>query len=564
VLSPVDHKTLYLGTQYVMKTADGGLHWVAISPDLTGAIEGKRVSTAANAQDTPSLDNAKHAGYGVVFAIAPSPLDKDVIWAGSDTGLIHLTRDGGKNWKDATPAGLRMWSKVSMIEASHFYPGAAYAAIDRSRIDDRKPYLYRTRDYGASWQPIANGIAAPAFLRAVREDPHTKGLLFAGTELGVYASWDDGDQWQSLQLNLPTTGVRDLAIHDDDLVAATFGRAFWILDNITPLRQAWMAGVSKGEPWLYRPAVAVRIDNDSFSGSPLPPEEPAGQNPPNGAMIDYFLPAAASSVRLEIFDAQHNLVRRFSSGRHSTNSEEASSTGQATWKHQPLPVADRWIPKPEVLEKTAGMHRFVWTLTWGSSGGPAADEEAEFHNPTGPKVVPGMYQVRLTVDGQTQNQAAELKVVMDPRSPATAEELAEQFRVAHQIFDEAIEARRAVAEMTSVQKRLLAMERTLALDASPVKAALGEARLGVDKILTNKEHAGPPGLQDAYTGLAAALRVVESGDRAIPAQAIAVYQESSPEVKRRIAEWARFKETALARLNQQLREAKQPAVELTE
>jgi hypothetical protein len=226
-----------------------------------------------------------------------------------------------------------------------------------------------------------------------------------------------------LQLNLPVTGVRDLTVHGDDLVIATYGRSFWILDNITPLRQATEARRASG-PWLYRPATAVRIDNDSFTGTPLPPEEPTAENPPSGAMIDYFLQTPASSVRLEVFDAQQNLVRKFSSD--DLSSEGHSSQGQGTWKHQPLPVAERWFPKPEVLEKTAGLHRFVWNLRWGSSGGPSADEEAEYHNPSGPKIVPGIYQVRLTVDGKTQNQP--LQVIMDPRSPAAPEVLAQQLQ----------------------------------------------------------------------------------------------------------------------------------------
>ena len=237
VLSPADSTTLYLGTQYVMKTADGGLHWQTISPDLTGARHDADEAKDKKAQG-PNLEQAKRAGYGVVFTIAPSPINGDLIWAGSDSGLIHLTRDGGKIWKNVTPPALSAWSKISLIEASHFDPAVAYAAVDRGRLDDQTPFIYRTRDYGASWQLVTSGIPAPAFLRAVREDPQSKGLLFAGTEFGVYVSWDDGDHWQSLQLNLPVTGVRDLTIHGDDLVIATFGRAFWILDDITPLRQA--------------------------------------------------------------------------------------------------------------------------------------------------------------------------------------------------------------------------------------------------------------------------------------------------------------------------------------
>ena len=312
-----------------MKTVDGGLHWETISPDLTGATGDAHDKDARDAKDkkrpipptqgSPTVEEAKRAGYGVVFTIAPSPLNRDLIWAGSDTGLIHLTRDGGKNWKDVTPPGLSDWSKISLIEASHFDPAVAYAAVDRGRLDDHAPYLYRTRDYGATWQLVTNGITAPAFLHAVREDPQSQGLLFAGTEFGVYVSWDDGDHWQSLQLNLPVSSVRDLTIHGDDLVIATHGRSFWILDNITPLRQAIEARRAGG-PWLYRPATAVRVDNDFFTGTPLPPEEPTAENPPSGAIIDYFLPSAASAVRLEVFDAQQNLVRKFSSENQGTGS----------------------------------------------------------------------------------------------------------------------------------------------------------------------------------------------------------------------------------------------------
>jgi photosystem II stability/assembly factor-like uncharacterized protein len=536
-VSPTEATTLYLGTQYVMKTVDGGLHWETISPDLTGATR----DAAAKMPSPPAVEEAKHAGYGVVFAIAPSVPNRDLIWAGSDTGLIHLTRDGGKNWKNVSPQGLSDWSKISLIEASHFDPAVAYAAVDRSRLDDQTPYIYRTRDYGATWQLITDGITAPAFLRAIREDPQSRGLLFAGTEFGVYVSFDDGDHWQPLQLNLPVTSVRDLTIHGDDLVIATHGRSFWILDNITPLREALEARRASG-PWLYRPATAVRVDNDSFSGTPLPPEEPTAENPPSGAIIDYFLRSPASAIRLEVFDAEQNLVRKFSSE-------------DPVGKHPPLPVAERWFPKPEVLEKTAGTHRFVWNLTWGSSGGPSADEQDEYRNPSGPKAVPGIYQVRLTVDGKVQNQS--LKVIMDPRSPATPEVLAQQLKLGRQLFGETIEARRALAEIGSVQKQLAAVQQKLGAQGAQLKSALTEVESAIGKILTNKEHAADegPGLQDAYAGLASALRVVESGDRAVPSQAIAVYQQSSQQVKARIAEWAQFKQTRLAQLNRELREA---------
>jgi photosystem II stability/assembly factor-like uncharacterized protein len=559
LFSRADPTALYLGTQYVMKTVDGGLHWETISPDLTGSTQ---ATGDVKAQGPPTVENAKQRGYGVVFTIAPSSLDRDLIWAGSDTGLIHLTRDGGKNWKDVTPPNLSAWSKISLIEASHFDPSVAYAAVDRSRLEDRAPYLYRTRDYGATWQLITNGIAADSFLRAIRQDenPESKGLLFAGTESGVYVSFDDGDHWQSLQLNLPFTSVRDLAIHGEDLVIATHGRSFWILDNITPLRQAVQAARADAF-WLYQPAPAIRIDNDAFPGTPLPPEEPTAENPPAGAIIDYFLKSGASSITLEIFDAQKKLVRKFSSENKHAD------------KRPPLAIAERWFPKPEFLQTTSGMHRFVWNLTWVSGG--SADEASESRNLSGPKVLPGMYQVRLTVDGRTQDQR--LKIIMDPRSPATPDVLQQQLQLGQQIFAEALEARRALAEISSVQKELAEVEQKLVeqkLDEQKLgeknpalKAALADAQSELSKILVNKDltqQRPGGGLQSGSSELASALRVVESGDRAVPSQALAVYKESSQSIKEGIAEWLKFKQTKLVQLNQKLREQNLAPIAISE
>jgi photosystem II stability/assembly factor-like uncharacterized protein len=603
VLSPTEPNTLYLGTQFVMKTTDAGLHWEAISRDLTGATprptgtenersSGDRIqaggvpsnqapqpkfvlgqtatqestsppaaSSVSKASESkiskpPSFADAKRLGYGVIFTIAPWPLDRGLIWVGSDTGLIHITRDGGKHWQNITPPAISDWSKISLIEASHFDPAVAYAAVDRSRVDDQTPYLYRTRDYGATWQPITAGLAAPAFLRAVREDPESKGMLFAGTECGVYVSWDDGDHWQSLQLNLPVAGVRDLAIHGDDLIAATYGRAFWVLDNIGPLRQLRDAK-NQTSPRLYRPAISVRIDNDSFPEDPLPPDEPTADNPPAGAMIDYFLPAAAASVQLEIFDSQKNLVRKFSSEGHPP-------------KYPPVPIADRWFLKPEVLEKTAGMHRLVWNLRWTSSGGPTnVEDEFYYHVPGGPKAAPGEYELRLTADGKTQTQT--LKLVMDPRSEATPEALAQQVQLGRQIFADTMELRRTLAEIASVQKQLT--DRTKELSQSKLKknaeallAKLQEAQSSGEKILENKQSGAPdnPGLQDANAALDTALRAVETSDRPIPSQVIAVYNEAGARARAGMAAWKRFKQINLVELNRQLQKSSLAPVSISE
>ena len=540
LFSPADSATLYFGTQYVMKTVDGGLHWQTISPDLTGSTQ----EVADNKPEgPPKIENSKQRGYGVVFTIAPSALNRDLIWAGSDTGLIHITRDGGKTWKNVTPQGLSAWSKISLIEASHSDPAAAYAAVDRSRLDDQAPYLYRTRDFGATWQLITNGIAGDSFLRSIRQDtdPRSKGLLFAGTETGVYVSFDDGDHWASLRLNLPTTSVRDLTIHGEDLVIATHGRSFWILDNITPLRQSHEAS-SANAFLLYHPAPAFRTDNDSFVGTPLPPEEPTAENPPAGAVIDYFLKSPAGTVTVEFFDGQKNLVRKFSS--EENHPEE----------HLSLPIAERWFPKSESLQTTAGMHRFHWDLTWGNSGSSSVDEESESRNPSGPKVVPGIYQVRLTVDGHTQTQP--LKVVMDPRSPATSDVLQQQLQLGKQIYAELLRVHRVLAEIGLVQKRLSDVEPKLGEQDPALKSALVDAQSEITEILTGEKHPQMlGGLQQSSIQLASALHVVEGGDRAAPSQAIGVYKESSRRVKKGIEAWTVFKQTKLSKLNEALREA---------
>jgi photosystem II stability/assembly factor-like uncharacterized protein len=538
IFSPADSTTLYLGTQYVMKTVDGGLHWQTISPDLTGSTQPPEEKT----EGPTTIETAKQRGYGVVFTIAPSAVSHDTIWAGSDTGLIHLTRDGGKTWKDVTPKGLTAWSKISFIEASHFDPAVAYAAVDRSRLDDRTPYLYRTRNFGATWQLITHGIGADSFLRGIRQDTVSKSLLFAGTELGVYVSFDDGDNWQPLQLNLPVTSVRDLTIHGEDLIVATHGRSFWVLDNITPLRQASDAQKADGF-WLYHPAPAFRIDNDFFVGTPLPPEEPTAENPPAGAVIDYFLKSSAATISLEILDSQRKIVHRFSSeDRHPE-------------KHPPVPTAERWFPKPEVLQTTPGMHRFVWNLTWSSSGGPGIDEESEYRNPSGPKVVPGVYTVRLTVDGRPQTQP--LEVVLDPRSPATPEILRQQLQLGQQIFGKTMEARCALDEIASLRKQLADLEQKVGEKDSAIKSALRDAQTEISKIVTKPEAsaAQSAGLESAFVHMASALRVVESGDRAVPSQAIAVYEQSNQSVRAGIVEWREFKRTRLPWLNQKLSEA---------
>jgi hypothetical protein len=330
-----------------------------------------------------------------------------------------------------------------------------------------------------------------------------------------------------------------MTIHGDDLAVATHGRSFWILDDITPLRQTQEAGEAGGA-WLYRPETAVRVDNDGFLGTPLPPEEPTAENPPNGAVIDYYLKSAATQIKVEILDGKRNLVRSFMSDEGKER------------KHPPLPIAERWLPQPAALGKTPGMHRFVWNLAWG--GGADGDASVDDYGaPRPPRATPGNYEVRLTVDGKAWTQP--LKISMDPRSPATAQELEQQLKLGQQIFAEALQSRRTLLGIHSVLKQLSDLQSKLT-ELADLKARAAEAAIETQKILGGNEGAsGAMGLEKASSGLASALRVVESGDRAVPAQAIELYQESSEAMKRQIGEWSEFRTTRLSQLNRQLQQA---------
>jgi photosystem II stability/assembly factor-like uncharacterized protein len=549
IFSPLEKNTLYLGMQYVMKTTDGGLHWQQVSPDLTGTVPDTANQKPAAA---PTVDNTKQLGFGVVYAIAPSPVKAQQIWAGSDTGLVHLTRDGGKTWQNVTPEGLSEWSKIAMIEASRFDAGEAYVAVDRHRLDDQKPYLYRTRDYGKSWQAITDGIGATSFVNAIRQDPRKRGLLFAGTELGVYVSFDDGDHWQPLQLNLPVTSVRDFAVHGDDLVIATHGRSFWVLDNITPLRQLETQPTA-GNVHLFQPATAMRIDNDVFLGSPLPPEEPTAKNPPEGAVIDYYLTSDAKDVSLEIHDEAGKIVRHYRSGHVPDE------------KRPPAAIAERWIPKPAVLENSPGMHRFVWDMRWGSSGTSEELEDEGFGAPRGPRVAPGKYELLLTVDGQIFKQP--LKVEMDPRSKATNAVLQEQQSLALQIFAAARASRRTVLEIAAVSKKLEALKRQSGGKNPEVLAQINNVESAIAKIQKGSGdgvRGTISGLEAANTGLAAALRMVESGDRVPPSQALELYHQANQVATSEVSQWTELKQSDLKKLNEALQKAGAAPVQVSQ
>ena len=399
LFSPVDNKTLFFAGNIIFKTNNGGSSWETISPDLSR--ETWDIPASVGIYNTEEVKKMRQRG--VVYSLAPSYQDLNVLWAGTDDGLIHITKDGGKHWKNITPASITSWSKISMIDASRFDVNTAYVAVNRIRVDDMTPHIYKTTDGGLTWKKIINGLPNEP-INSVREDAVRKGLLFAGSENAVYFSLDAGENWQSLRLNMPASSIRDLVIKDDDLVIGTHGRSFWILDNITPLRQI---NVNKTkETVLLKPQKAIRVRWNMNNDTPLPPEEPAGENPPDGAMIDYYLNNNSSSpVKLEILNTKGEIIRTFTSKDTLYTIPEVN-----------IPLY--WIRPQQILAATAGAHRFLWDMKYAPLNVPAAYPiSAIIHNTTpdatAPWVMPGTYTIKLTVNGQTQEQP--ITIAMDPR-----------------------------------------------------------------------------------------------------------------------------------------------------
>jgi photosystem II stability/assembly factor-like uncharacterized protein len=420
VFSPENGNILYYGTQFLLETSDGGRDWRRISPDLT---------VRPNLPMRPLPDGKTSRDWAAISAIGPSPLNAGLIWVGTDDGLVQVTRDGGKNWQRAMIPALEPLDTISMIEPSPFNPASAYVVMDRHVWGDFRPYIYRTDDHGDTWTAITAGIPDGSFVRVIRADPKRRGLLYAGTENGVFVSFDDGEEWQSLQLNLPTASVRDLAIRDGDLVAATFGRAFWILDDLSPLRQL-NAQVAAAPAHLFQPAEAVRVRRDANSDTPMPPEIPAGTNPPAGAILDYTLRAVPSQpIKLAIFDTKGNLVRQFSS----------APIPESVRRPEKLPrIADYWMANPQPLPTHIGMNRFIWDLRY--SPPPSVEHSYPMSaipyetpaGPEGPLVVPDKYVVKLTVAGQTYTQP--LTVGSDPRETTPASAFAAQLSLEQKLM----------------------------------------------------------------------------------------------------------------------------------
>jgi photosystem II stability/assembly factor-like uncharacterized protein len=531
--SPHDSKTMYLGTQFVMRTTDDGESWQEMSPDLT------------------TTDPAK-PGNGVIQVIAPSAAKSGELWVGASTGLVQLTRDNGATWAIVTPAELPANSSITLIEASPNDSDTAYVVA--AGRNDLHPYIYRTRDAGKSWKKIVGGLPDNAIARVVREDPQRNSLLYGGTEKGAYVSYDGGDSWQSLQFNLPTVSVRDLRVHGDDLVAATYGRALWILDDISPLRQA-SADTTNASAHLFKPSTTVRARWDNHPDTPLPPETPHGDNPPDGAIIYYYLKSAPKSISLEIRDDQGNVVGKF-------------SDKAAPRDPRPKNVPEWWFEPPEALSTKPGLNRFVWNLQWphpdalafSFRGAPldyieytlpdhAVAGNTPVNQPPGPFVVPGTYEVILTVDGKTYRQL--LTVVLDPRVKVSATDLQAQTDLARMMDDWMNISYRAYNDVAKLRATMDDLRRSGKFESIDVLVAL-------DKDLRELQDGSNdnPGFGAVNRDITRLVTMVQSGDARPAKSIIESVAPSCVALKSNLAHFRMLNQEKLASLNMMLRQSR--------
>jgi photosystem II stability/assembly factor-like uncharacterized protein len=568
-LSPHDPNILYFGGEVLFKSTDAGMNWTIISPDLTRNEKSKQQASGGPL----TKDNTSVEYYDTIFAVAESPVERNLIWAGTDDGIIQITRDGGQRWDQVTPRDLPEWSMISLIDPSPHSGGSAYVAVDRHRLDDFKPYIYKTTDYGKTWCKITNGIPEGAFVHAVREDPKRKGLLFAGTELGMWISFDDGAQWRPIQLNLPVSPVHDLEVHGDDVVAATHGRAFWILDDINPLRQYKDAN-DGSEIFLYKPTLTYRHRGGGF----FRPRGAVGANPPSGAVIDYYLktatepakPAAkedaakdgdktpeqakgadekkGQEVTLEILDSGGKLIRKFSS---KPKAESGGTLAEL--------AAEFGIEIPgEQLPTKAGLNRFVWDLRY--------EKPTDIHHvgwggfPQGQLALPGAYQAKLTAFGKTLTESFEVQ--LDPRVKTSSADLQKQFELMTKInekvsadHDTVKQIRDLRAELGDIRKRLgddsknkPIVDATKELDK---KITAIEEELVQTKSKSNEDALNYPiKLNDKLLALGG---VVDSADTAPTQPCYDVFDELSKQLDEQLAKWRDVLSKDIAALNESMR-----------
>ena len=552
VFSPVNPHILYFATNTLWKTMNGGQSWRQISPDLTR----QTFEVPASVGKYRNEESAKATPRGVIYAVAPSPLDINRIWAGTDDGRIHLTVDGGKKWNEITPPNMTPFQKVSIIEASHFDAQAAYAAINTLRLDDLRPHILRTHDSGKTWTEIVNGIPANENVNAVREDPVRRGMLFASTERAVYVSFDEGGHWQSLRLNMAASSVRDVIIKGDDLVAATHGRGFWILDDITPLRQLDQKVIS-ADAFLFKPQTAIRVRWNMNTDTPLPPDFPAGENPPDGVVIDYYLQSASSSpVTLEIKDSAGKTVRKYSSADKPAPIDPM------------LAIPAYWVRPPQTLSPAAGTHRFLWDMHYP----PVPGVEAEYpiaaipHNtapqPTGPWAMPGQYTVVLMANGKTYSQPLIIK--MDPRVKTPPAGLQQQFKLSNDLYTQLLTLSPAAEQIVDVRKQLKDLQPRATGEALTAIKALDLKLQALAGGATRRPGPGtePPTLGGLKTKFLTLFGVFQEADVAPSTQAAAAVAELEKQLPPLMERWNAVKAQDLPALNKQLKDASLPELKL--
>lgn len=519
-----DENMLLFATNVVWKTYDGGQNWEQISPDLTRLQP--EVPPSVGDFKTESMSSMRQRA--IVYALGPSPLDKNIIWAGTDDGLVHITTDGGQTWKDVTPTELTSWDKISQIDASHFEKGTAYIAVNAIRKDDMNAHIFKTHDYGATWEEIVTGMEGSGPVNVVREDHKQPGLLFAGSERQVYYSVNDGEVWQSLRLNMPASSIRDLVIHDNDLVIGTHGRSIWILDDFSPLRE--LNKISSEKAHLFQPSMATRVRHNMFSDTPIPPEEPTGKNPPDGAIIDYLLHSDANIVSLEIIDANGQTVSKFSS---MDRMEEMDSISYQ--------YPTYWIRSQEQLKTAKGHHRFIWNLRHQTMSGTDRSYSiaAVIHDtpsePVGPFVHPGTYVIKLTVDGVVQEQ--QIDVRLDPRVEISENALQQQSTGTLQCF-KSYNALQEIRE--SIDQQLNSGKKLKASKKQSLEVFRGKGNAGASDIVyssiseTPLEKETVVGLQEKFLFL---MEVLGSADAQPTTQNIETLKILDNRLKEMVAKW---------------------------
>ena len=513
LFSPIDSATLYFAGNVIFKTKDGGNTWQTISPDLTR--ESWDIPASVGIYTNEQMK--KMPRRGVVYTIAPSFKDINTIWAGTDDGYIQLTHDGGKTWKNVTPPQVTSWSKISLMEASHTDVNTAYAAVNRIRCDDMHPHIYKTTNSGTTWKEIITGLPDDP-INTVREDPLRKGLLFAGSERAVYVSFDDGEHWQSLRLNMPATSIRDLVIKDDDIVVGTHGRSFWILDNITLLRQVNNQLIAKSTI-LYKPQTAIRVRWNMNSDTPLPQEEPAGENPPDGAIIDYYLKEKlTNAMQLEIIDAQGKLIRKY-------------STNDKPYEIPDVNIPLYWIRPQQILSGEVGAHRFLWDMHYTPLNVPPTYPiSAIYQNTvpvqTAPWAMPGLYTIKLSTDGNSYTQ--QLIVKIDPRVQTSIEALQQQHDLSFTCYQGRISAVKTFAEISELRKQLknLSVGNAKNIQSLDELAASLQGNTGFE-IISN-----------SFTGL---FYILQDADMAPTTQTILAVSDAQKQLNQLQAKWNTLK-----------------------